>query len=190
MTKIKKVSADAFEKAVKNNHPNIFTANWNGLEVLVSYTVGMQDVFNIVEEVVTNSFSETGEYIPEATDAVLANAIISRYTNITMPENIEVAYQLVMQSGLLDFVLSKVNTVQYEQIVSAIENKIDYICDSNVSEMSRITAELATAVSGIKSKFDDFLGAVDQNDFESAIQLMSSGKLPDAVAAEMLVEEK
>ena len=38
MAKIKKISINAFEKAVKEYHENTIVAEWNGLEITITHT--------------------------------------------------------------------------------------------------------------------------------------------------------
>ena len=56
MAKNKKISINAFENIVKEKFPNTFTANWNGLDITFTYTIGLEDVLAIVEEVSDNCF--------------------------------------------------------------------------------------------------------------------------------------
>ena len=188
MAKIKKIPVSAFQKAVKNNCADVVVEKWNDLDVVITPVISLQSVFEIVAEVCTNSFSEDGQYIPEAVEAVLNCAVIERYTNIALPADLEERYNLVLKSGILDVVIPQISQTQYEQIVSAIENKVDYVCNSNISEINRIAGRVMDSISQLKDKVEPFFEGFNPEELYKAIPGIIAGDSPEMSAVKEYVE--
>lgn len=169
MTKIKKISASAFGRTVKKNFNSIIEEEWCGIPVVITPTISLQEVFNIVANASSNCFSDDGSYIPEAMIAVLNCDIVEKYTNISLPEEITDRYDLVMRSGLMEFVLPRINEMQYNQIVDAIRDKIDYACDSNVSNLSHSISQIVESVKSLKERTERLFSGASTEDVRSIL---------------------
>lgn len=159
MARTKKISVNAFEKVVKNGFNNIVEEDWNGLTISITHTISLQDVFNLVAEVVDNCFMGDGSYMPEAMQPLLDCAVVEKYTNISLPANLEARYELVMKSGIMDFILPKINNNQYNDIVLAVRDKIDYMCDANTIAFNNAINTMNSAMTNIQN---GMTGLIDQ----------------------------
>ena len=172
MAKINKISVNAFEKAVKDSHIETIEAEWNGLPVVITHTISMSDMIELVAEVADNCFMDDGKFMPEVMQALLDCGVIERYTNISLPSSLSVRYELVTKSNIMEFVMDKINTTQYNDIVVAVRDKIDYMCDANtvafnhaVSSMS----DMSESIQNCMSRMNELLGADDKRTIEQRI---------------------
>lgn len=186
MAKIKRISASAFGRAVKKNFENVITDEWCGLNITITPTISLQDMFDLVAEVSTNCFTEDGQYVPEAMNALLSCGIVERYTNIDLPEDISAKYELVMKSGLIDFVMARINEMQYTQIVEAIRDKVDYVCDSKVAELGHSISQIMESISGFKRSAERLLGDFTADDLRSIVNAISGSHDVYEKAAEIV----
>lgn len=187
MAKIKRISASALERAVKKNFDNVITDEWCGLNITITPTISLQDVFSLAAEVSTNCFSEDGQYVPEAMNALLSCGIVERYTNIDLPEDVTAKYELVMKSGLIDFVMARINEMQYTQIVEAIRDKVDYACDSKVAELSHSISQIMESIYALRKNAERMIGNFDIEDIRKVISALSGDhKIEDAVVSEYI----
>lgn len=187
MAKTKKITVSAFENAVKKNFKNIVEEEWCGLQLVITPTISLQEVFNIVADVSSNCFSDDGTYIPEALTAVLNCNIIEKYTNISLPKDISERYELVMRSDLMNIVFSHINEIQYGQIVEAIQNKVDYACDSNVSKLGHSISQIVESVKSLKERAEQLFDGMSTDEVRSAIDAIGGGRgIEDMAVSEYL----
>ena len=174
MAKNKKISINAFENIVKEKFLNTFTANWNGLDITFTYTIGLEDVLAIVEEVSDNCFLSDGKFIPGVMMPLLYGAVISRYTNLSMPSNLSARYDLIARSGIMEFIMDNINIDQFNQIVDAVERKVDYMCESNTVEFNRAVDKLTGSLGEMKSQTEELLSGIKAEDIKRVMKFMSN----------------
>lgn len=190
MAKIKKVSINTFEKAVKENYDNIIVKEWNGIPVTITKTISFEEVAGLVAEVATNCFLTDGTYIPEAMHALLNCGIVERYTNISLPSNFNERYMLVMRSGILDFIMQEINTDQYNDIVMAVRDKMEYLCDSNTAEFNRAVVKMTEFMSGIQEKTSEMFGDITPDDIKNVLGTVDDDRAIEGRIVEEYIKQK
>ena len=167
MAKIKKISVNAFEKVVKDKFENTIEAEWNGLPVAITHTISLGDMIALVTEVADNCFMEDGRFMPEVMQPLLDCGVVARYTNISLPSNLATRYELVMKSGIMDFILPKINSNQYNDIVVAVRDKIDYMCDANTIAFNHAMESMSNVMSNIQGSMSGLIEQFGVNDGRS-----------------------
>ena len=185
MAKVKKISINAFEKTIKENFENTVTKEWFGVPITITKTISFEDVISFVSEVADNCFLDDGKYIPEAMHALIDCGVVRYYTNINLPINLSSAYELVMRSGIIDFIMPEINGNQYNDIIIAIRDKIEYICDSNTVEFNRAIDRMTASITQIQEATNNLFGNVSPED----IQKIVSAYGDDRAIEERIVEE-
>ena len=175
MAKVKKISINAFESIVKENFENTITKEWFGVPVTITKTISFEEVVNFVAEVADNCFLEDGRYIPEVMQALVNCGIVRHYTNISLPSNLSSAYSLVMQSGILEFIMPEINSEQYSDIVIAIRDKIEYMCDSNTAEFRHAMEKMTASMNEIQETTKDLFDKVSPDDIQKVMGLYGDG---------------
>ena len=167
-TKATKVSISALDEIVKNTYAASETVEWNGVEVTIKRSLSMTDMLNFVDSVVESCFdSQTDEYRPEAKDFAVRVNVMTRYANFALPEkNVEHQYELAICSGAVEMILERINGAQFNEMMRAIDSKIQNRASANVHVMTR--------------KFDDVVESFRhlQNDINKAF----SGLTPEDMA--------
>lgn len=186
MAKIKKISINAFENAVKANCPNTFIGQWNGLDIVITKTISLQDMAAIVAEVTENCFLTDGTYVPETMEAVLQRAVVSRYTNLNLPSNMSNCYDLIEQSGIIDFLLEHINRDQYNEICHAVDRKVEYICDAKISEIEANIKKLFGAFDDLQEKTAQMFEHVSPTDLQKLVGAIGED---GALSADKVVKE-
>ena len=171
MAKVKKISINAFESVVKENFENTVTKEWFGIPVTITKTISFEEVVNFVAEVADNCFLSDGRYIPEAMQALIDCGVVRHYTNISMPSNLSTAYDLVMRSGIIDFIMPEINSNQYNDIIVAVRDKIEYTCDANTAEFRQVMNEMTSSMNEIQEATKDLFGKVSPDDVQKIIGL-------------------
>lgn len=185
MAKIKKISINAFEKVIKENFENTVTKEWFGLPIIITKTISFEDVISFVSEVVDNCFLDDGKYIPEAMHALIDCGVVRYYTNINLPANLSSAYELVKRSGIVDFIMPEINGNQYSDIIIAIRDKIEYICDSNTVEFNRAIDRMTASITQIQEATNNLFDNVSPEDIQKIVRAYGD----DRAIEERIVEE-
>lgn len=176
MAKAKKVSVNAFEKVVKENFVNTVTEEWFGIPVTITHTIPLKEVMSLVAEVADNCFLEDGRYMPEVMQPLLDCAVVERYTNISLPSNLAARYELVARSGIMDFIMPKINSNQYNDIVVAVRDRVDYASDSNIAEFRTSINSMIDSMSVMQEQLQNFVSGISSDDVKSLIDAMGDPK--------------
>lgn len=185
MAKVKKISINAFEKTIKENFENTVTKDWFGIPVTITKTISFEEVVSFVAEVADNCFLDDGRYIPEAMQALIDCGVVRHYTNISLPANLSSAYELVMQSGIIDFIMSEINYSQYNNIVLAIRDKVEYACESNTAEFKHAMEKMTISMNEIQEATKDLFDKVSPDDIQRIVGLYGD----DHTIEERVVDE-
>lgn len=169
MAKVKKISINAFEKTIKENFENTVTKDWFGIPVTITKTISFEEVISFVAEVADNCFLDDGRYIPEAMHALIDCGVVRHYTNISLPANLSSAYELVMQSGIIDFIMSEINYSQYNNILLAIRDKVEYACESNAAEFNKAIEKMTVSMNEIQETTKDLFSKISPDDVQKII---------------------
>ncbi len=182
MKEIKKVSVNAFEKAMNDNYVPYAEIEWNGITITVKRNLSFGEMMEFVESVVQLCFAnDTDRYIPEVKDFAIKTLVLEKYTNINMPQNIEKRYEFVSFTDVVQAVLSNVDKMQFNEIVRAIDTKLEYMSNANIEAVNRQVTVLYTTLQELKSQFSEMFSGLDSD---------SVTKLVNAITDNQLDEEK
>ena len=193
MAKVKKVSINAFEKAIRENiAPNISTEEWCGLEITITNTIPLKDMMSLVAEG-AGEIADVGYlqiYLIKHSGLFYPGCDIDRYTNINLPGSLEARYDLVMRSGILDFILPKINSNQYNDIVVAVRDRIDYMCDTNVTEFRNSLTEMVTSMSMLQEKTAELFGNINPEEVHSLLNAFGDSKAVEERVVDTYIEKQ
>lgn len=145
----------------------------------------------LVNAVVESCFSEdTGEYIPEMRFFAEKIATIAAYTNVDIPENNELQYQLIYQTDIMKCIETYADKSQYNDIMCAIEDGLRTRKNSNLAEfkneVQRMTDQVTALISNITSAFGD----ISQDDLSAFVKAVISGEVNDGKILEAVIKKE
>lgn len=190
MAKVKKISINAFESVVKENFENTVTKEWFGIPVTITKTISFEEVVNFVAEVADNCFLSDGRYIPEAMQALINCGVVRHYTNINLPANLSSAYELVMRSGIIDFIMSEINSNQYNDIIIAIRDKIEYACDTNVTEFRNSLEDMMESMTDLQQKTKDLFGKISPDEIQTLLAAFGDDQAVENKVVDAYIERQ
>jgi hypothetical protein len=190
MAKVKKISINAFEGVVKENFENTVTKEWFGIPVTITKTISFEDVVNFVAEVADNCFLGDGRYIPEAMHALINCGVVRHYTNINLPSSLSAAYELVMRSGIIDFVMPEINSDQYSDIIIAIRDKIEYACDTDVTEFRNSLLDMMASVTDLQEKTKELFGKISPDEIQTLLAAFGDDKAVENKVVDAYIERQ
>ena len=88
-TKNRRISINAMDSIMKTQYENITTECWNEIDITIKRTISLGDMLSFVNDVVASCFQDNGEFMPEVLDFAIRSNIILKYSNVSLPDNLE-----------------------------------------------------------------------------------------------------
>ena len=179
--KIKRISVNAMDEILKD-YENTETIQWNGIEVVITKNLSLEEMMAFADSVVKSCFDQaSGTYMPEIKDFAIRSNIMERYANFTLPSKVERQYDVVIRSGVVEEILRHNNFSQFDELLKAIDAKLQNAADANVQMVFRKFDDVVTSFEGLQDKVGALFAGVDQADI---------GKLMSAISENGVSEEK
>lgn len=179
--KAQRISINAMDEIMKR-YENTDTVQWNGLDVTITTTLPLEEMIAFADNVVKSCFDKTSDaYMPEIKDFAIRCNVMERYANFTLPSKVERKYDVVMRSGAFEMIINHVNAAQFNDLMRAIDMKLQNIAEANTQMVFRKFDDVVTSFEGLQNKVSSMFEGVDSADI---------GKLVNAIAENGVSEEK
>ena len=158
----------------------INTIKIGDVDVDIKYTIPMAEAFKFSNSVVDLCYSDKdSSYSPEIKDFAIRINLVSRYTNIELPESTEDKYMFLYATDVFDIVRREVNPRQLRSIIYGIDERIEYINDITNSavqkEMISIINDMERLGTILKETFD----SIDKDAINTMASAISSGQFDE-----------
>lgn len=135
----------AFTNLKIKDKEDINTITFNGINIDIAQQVSTSDAVDLIEFAAAHSFLSDGIYDMNLADAYFHLYLIYLITNINFTDKQKEdelkLYDMIRNSGLLDAILAAFNEDRYNELVSALDNRLE-------SEVNR-----SNTICGIFDKF-------------------------------------
>ena len=158
--KTNKVSVATIEKVMKEQfagEPKTF--DWYGVEIEHKENIPMEYAVTFVNNVVDTCFDKDGNYIPEFKDFLIRSFTVQMYSNVRLPQDLKKQYDILYNSDLYNVLIQHVDIVQYDTLLMAIDEKLEYRRNADVMTM-RMT------LNNLISQFQNFGEQLNQVEIE------------------------
>ena len=175
---IEKISVDAFERQVEANRPNnISTFMWGDVEVSVKRRLPFADVLEFVDNVVKTCFTQKDlTYLPEVKNFTIKSDVLTMYANFTMPSDVKYQYELIYDSDIVSEVIKYIDREQFDEILAAIDDKIDAEIQIGASMLKAQVSKLITSISDLENRFSDIFSGIGEKEMANMISAITDGK--------------
>lgn len=184
--KEKRISINALEKIAKEQFAESVTKQWFDVEVIIKHSLSLVEMLELVNEVLDASFAPDGTFMPEIMDFSLKSGILTKYANFTLPENLEKQYELVYRTGVADMVIEHINTNQLDEIINAVNRKVDNMCKSDILALRFRLEKLLESFDTMQKQTADMFDGLNSDDAQilmkalSEVGTLDENKLVDA----------
>lgn len=186
----KKISITTFEKIMKETNTPTKTVEWNGIEVTIKPTLSFKEVLSFVDNVVKSCFTTDNEsYIPEVKEFVIKCCILEMYANFAMPTNVERKYDLVYCTDAVNVVVSNINTAQLEEIIDAIDAKIDNITQANIEAINKQMNELYSAFNNLQEQMSGIFSDIGTDEIGKLIGAIVGDKFDETKLVQAYIDQ-
>ena len=178
----KKVKSEPKEATYSG--PSTKSFEWEGHKVNYVKTIGIADAMQFVENVIAGCFVETEEgghedFRPETKDFLIRENIVRYYTDVSLPDDANLAYLFLYDSNFVDVVLSYINPRQIEDIAKAIDEKCAYRVNTRVEYVNACLSEVQTSLEEIAKKASELFAEIDMTDLTKLVAAATEGKFDE-----------
>ena len=188
--KEKRISISSFEKAAKAAYEPTTTVKWGDIEIVVTRTLPLSKVMQIIRDTVELCFTDDGEYMPEIKDFAIRKFLLEDYGNFRLPENTSLQYELIYTTDACEAVRNEINDRQFIVVIDSIERRIAHRLSIDTSrvnqQMESLYAEFAKLESVLSSTFE----GIDANAMAGLIDAVQNGKLDEEKLIKSYFDEK
>lgn len=177
--KNRRISINAMDSIMKTQYENITTECWNEIDITIKRTISLGDMLSFVNDVVVSCFQDNGEFMPEVLDFAIRSNIILKYSNVSLPDNLEHRYAILYCTDIVNFIRGYADQEQVDEIINAIHRKVDYLCNTNVRAIQSKLNELISAFDNLQSKTADVFNNISSDDVAKLASVLSSGELSE-----------
>lgn len=181
MKNIKRIPTTLFDKVIKNASTPTKTIEWNGIEVVIKETLSFKEMMTFVDSATKSCFDiDSGTYLPEVKDFAIKSCVLEMYTNLPILENSECMYDFIYCSNIIPTVLQQINRQQLDEILQAVNDKIDNLAQSNIEMINKQMNELYTHFNRLQNQLSKAFSGVGSNDITKLVSAISNGKLDES----------
>lgn len=167
MSENKTITSEQILKAAADYISLSEPLDWNGVEILVKKNLSLFDVDDFVDAVVNSCFDENGEYNPELRDFATRSMTILFYTNCDLPEDLSIQHTLLFNSTLYFDVLRHIDGSQFEKMIDAISEKINYRLNTNIKAFENKIKLLFDQIEEFSNSMSVLFDGVENKDVTS-----------------------
>lgn len=191
MAKIKKISANAFERVMKDTYTPTEILDWHGIEITIKKNLSLIEMMEFVDGVVKSCFTkDTNTYVPEIKEFAIKVCVLEKYANFTMPSNAEKQYALIYGTDAVQRVLDHINPQQYNEICDAITKKIDNLAQANIEAVNKQMNELYSAFDNLQSQLSGLFDGINNNDLRAVAGALVDGGLDEEKLVKAYINQK
>lgn len=157
------------------------TIEFGDIKITVRPYLTLSEMIQFVADVVHDSFiGEDPVYYPEIKQFNIDRNIIEKYTNLEMPSDANELYTcMIIFQKLIERVKSKINRVQFDQIMKAIDERIDYVNSSRISDLTKQMNELYGMVDTIGSQFGSMFENIEASDIQNLVGALAGAQVDE-----------
>lgn len=173
--KIQKISVNAMDEIMKR-FDTVETIEWNGLQVVIKKNLSLEEMMTFANSVVKSCFDQaSGTYMPEVKDFAIRANVLDMYTNFTLPKDLDKQYDMVIRSGAVEMVLNYINYAQFNELVKAIDSKLQNTADANIQAFITKLDNVTTAFSDMQTEMEKMFSGVDTEDIGKLVGAIANG---------------
>ena len=174
LTENKMISINTVESMLTDNTVRIPLGDDKESILVIKKTLSFREMLDFVQRVVDIVVDvDEGEYNPHYKDYLIREYTITFYSNVRLPAKSESSYNLIFNTPVYDMILDNINKRDYEEMLKAIDEKIEFERDVILGMAAKQTQDLLNQVTEMTGKLDGLFGDINSDDMASLISNLS-----------------
>ena len=165
-----------------------------GENIEVKPVLTLEEYDTTLSRMVSLIFGSDDSYNAAAVDFVIRLCTVFAYTGVTMPddigENIDSLYDLMYGTDFYELVKKNINQDQYQSLLNAFREEVDYRNKSKIERVERRIDELSQIIENLGAQFADMMGDLSQEDVERLVAAIENNQLDERKLLKAYAEEK
>ena len=133
---------------------------------------------------------DTGKYIPEVKDFVIKSNVLEMYANFNLPSNLDHRYEIIYNTDVFEEVLDKINTIQFKEMLNAIEHKLDNMAQANIEQINRQMSEIYATIDNMQEQFANIFDGIGSEEMSRLVSALAGGKFDEERIVDMYINKK
>lgn len=190
MARTKKTITNQIQNIADKINSSVVPIEWNTLNVKVKQSLGLNECIEFAKNASELCFSKDGDYMPEMLKFSIGYTTVVMYTDLVLPEDLNDKYKIVTQTDIINRITEVIDKVQYESLMYAIDERIDYKLNSNIDAVSRQIDILYGKAEDTFTKFSEMFAGIDVDEFKNIMTTISQSKLDEGKLMEAYLKYK
>ena len=175
----KRISISTLDQIMKEYYSNTKNAEWNGVTFMVKVSLSLQEMLEFVNDVVGSCFQDDHGFMPEIMDFAIRSNLVIRYSNFSLPDNLNHRYELLYNTDLVDCISEHINGEQLRDMINSARRKIDYLCAANVADIQNNLSKLTGTFQNLQDGMEKVFSGISPEDVANIAHAIGSGELSE-----------
>lgn len=150
------------------------------VDVDVRYTISINEALEFSNSVVNLCYADKDSaYSPEIKDFAIRANLVSRYTNIELPESIEDKYMFLYTTDVFDVIRREVNPRQLRSIIYGIDERIEYMNNTIMSGVYKEFMSIVSDMEKLSGIMNDMFGGIDKDTLGAVASSLADGNFDE-----------
>lgn len=189
--KMQKISVNTLDECLKDIlNTGYAEIEWRGQKLMIQRRLSLAEMEHFINGVVQSCFTDDAAYLPEAMNIALKCSVILYFTNIRLPDSDEKRYLYAdtIFHDLRETIFTNIDYRQYEDMIDAIQKKIDYLTDVRAEAVMKQLEALGAAAETFSHNISSVTEGISADDLKNVIQAIGNGRVDEGKLMEAYLE--
>lgn len=166
-------------KTINGEYSNTVKKTWQGMTFEIKRVLSFAEMTEFIDSVMSLCFSDSYLYLPEVRDFAINSCIIDYYTNIDIVDDVSIRYNTIYCTNLIEQIKKEINTNQLDNILDALDEKIDYRVSTNIDALLSQVDNIVQTLENFAQKAQDSFKDLTPDDIKGFVSSINSGALDE-----------
>ncbi len=166
-------------KTINGEYSNTVKKTWQGMTFEIKRVLSFAEMTEFIDSVMSLCFSDSYLYLPEVRDFAINSCIIDYYTNIDIVDDVNIRYNTIYCTNLIEQIKKEINTNQLDNILDALDEKIDYRVSTNIDALLSQVDNIVQTLENFAQKAQDSFKDLTPDDIKGFVSSINSGALDE-----------
>lgn len=163
-----RIPINKFEALLDDNKIVVPLIGADNVNITIRHTLPLKEVLQFVEDVVSLCTDmDEGTYTPEVMYFGVYSGVLTYYANFTLPKDVERQYELIYGTNAVNQVMAHINRTQYDEIVNAIRERIEFNIRKLENALVQEMQEIARRMTAFAEQSEELFSGVNADGMTS-----------------------
>ena len=177
------VSCEDLINFMKEKTKSAVTIKSCGQDINVMPVLSLEQFNMFVGHSVEMMYDDNNNFDPAMRDLAIRINTVFRYTNVTLPEDLEDymedIYELLYKTSFYDDVCKVIDKNQYTALINAINESVDYRNANAIDKVNNQIAILSNDIQALGEQFANVIGDVSNEDVQKLLNAIENNTIDE-----------